>query len=275
MAKAKARIVTKKKQWVKILAPKVFNSMELGETYVHEKREAIGKTLSVNIMTLGQGGYRRQNIDVSFRVTGLHDEKAVTEFLGYRIIPSAIRRMIRRGKNKVDDSFVAKTADNKLVKIKPLLVTRSKANASVQTALRKAMRQYIAGELAKRKLDDFAKELVGHTFQKGMYNAGSKVYPLSTCEVRWALVTEEKKPVEKVEEMSETKVSEHAQKAKLSDKAEEKEEETEEVKAEAKEETGKAAPAVEEVPAEKPAEVNLSRAQKTSKSELSEVKESA
>jgi ribosomal protein S3AE len=137
-----------------------------------------------------------------------------------------------------------------MVKIKPLLVTRSKANASVQTALRKALRQYIIGELAKRKLDDFAKELVGHTFQKGMYNAGSKVYPLSTCEVRWAHVTEEKKPVEKVEEKAEEK-AEETEEVKEEIKKETKEVPAEKPKEEAKEE----APAVEEAPAEKPAEV--------------------
>ena len=206
MAKqTKARIVTKKKQWVKILAPKIFGTIELGETYVGEKREAIGKAVKTNIMNLGQGGYRRQNIEIGFTVTGLHDEKAVTEFRSYQIIPSAIKRMIRRGKNKVEDSFVAKTADNRMLKIKPLLVTRSQTTASVQTVLRKTLRQFIASELAKRKLEDFAKELVGHRFQKLMYDVGSKVHPLSTCEIRWAQVTTTKKPAEKVVEKEEVK----------------------------------------------------------------------
>jgi ribosomal protein S3AE len=204
MAKAKARIVTKKKQWVKIVAPAAFEGIELGETYVNEKKEVIGKKISVNIMNISRG-YRRQNIDVSFEVTGMHEDKAVTEFIGYQIIPSSTKRMVRRGKNKISDSFVAKTADNKFIKIKPILVTRSKTNGSVQTLLRKSMRQYLAGMIAKQKLDDFAKEVVAHRIQKGMFHVAAKIFPLSVCEIRWLHVTKEKNSVEKVKEMQKAK----------------------------------------------------------------------
>jgi small subunit ribosomal protein S3Ae len=232
MAAPKAKIVTKKKHWLKIVAPPALGDILLGETYIGEKKEAIGKPITVNIMNISPSA-RRQNVEVSFKVVGLHDDKAITEFKGYQIVPSAIKRLARRGKDKIDDSFVAKTSDGKLLRVKPMLVTRSKANGSVKTRLRKTLRQYIIKWIASMKLDDFVVDLISYTFQKSMHELASKIYPVSACELRWAHITTEKKAVETFEEEAK--------------KPEEESEETEEAaEKEEKEEAPKESPESEE-----------------------------
>ena len=64
MAKPKVRKTGKgapKKKWVEILSPKVFNQQPVGQTYVYEAREALGKPITANLMSLTKN-HRRLKI---------------------------------------------------------------------------------------------------------------------------------------------------------------------------------------------------------------------
>jgi len=89
-----------KKKWVQILAPKSFSHQLIGETYVYDSREALGRTVAVNLMALTKNP-RRQGINVSFLITGQHEDKLTTDIIGFRIMPPVVKRMVRRGKDKM------------------------------------------------------------------------------------------------------------------------------------------------------------------------------
>jgi ribosomal protein S3AE len=205
MAKPKVRKTGKgapKKKWVEILAPKVFNQQPVGQTYVYETREALGKPITANLMSLTKN-HRRQGTNVMFEVTGQHEDKLITEFTGLRIMPPVVRRMVRRGKEKIEDSFICSTSDGKKVRVKPIIVTRAKAKGSVVTSMRKAAKLYLARTFSKMAYDQIVESLVDYKLQKGIYETLIKIYPVSVCEIRWfALLKEkghaaaEKKPAE-------------------------------------------------------------------------------
>ena len=46
---------------------------------------------------------KKQGVNAKLLVTGQHAGKLLTEFLGMRIMPPDVKRMIRRGKDKIDD----------------------------------------------------------------------------------------------------------------------------------------------------------------------------
>lgn len=195
--KKKTRKVVIKKKWVSILAPKMFNSQEIGETYVQDARQALGKDMTVNLMTLTRNP-KTQGINVSFEITGQQDDHVITDFTGFKMMPSVVRRMVRRGRDKVDDSFVCSSQDGKKLRVKPLVVTRNKVRGSVLTGLRKSIRSYLTKLIAKTNYEKFAKEVVEKKFQREMKKSLSKVYPLSSCEIRWMHIVKEKKsPVSK------------------------------------------------------------------------------
>ncbi|MBN2112329.1 hypothetical protein JW707_04505 [Candidatus Woesearchaeota archaeon] len=189
MAKVKKRVAKlgAKKKWVKILAPKMFNNYLLGETYVFDAREALGKTITVNLMTLTKNP-KNQGINVSFSITGQHEEHLTTEFIGLRIMPSVARRFARRGKNKIEDSFICMTLDGYKIRIKPLMVTRNEAKGSALAALRREMRIYLTKAIAKTNYDTLSKDIVDRKLQKELQDALKKIYPLSGCHIRWLIL---------------------------------------------------------------------------------------
>ncbi len=256
MAKKKAvKTIAKKKVWVEIIAPKMFNSQPIGETHVVDSRQVIGKSLKINLSAL-TGSHKKQTVTISFEVTGLHDGKGITEISGYKIANSSVKRMMRRGKSKVEDSFVCFTSDKKKVRIKPIAVTRTKANNSVLNAIRMVLREVIARAASKQNFINFMGDVIDYKLQKGMYERAKKVFPVSVCEVRWALLVPEKSYAKKTapEEAAkeEPKEEKPAEKPKEEKAAEPEAKPAEEKKAEPKEE--KKDEAVEEKK-EEPAEI--------------------
>ena len=222
MAKAKKK-ATKgavKKKWVKIVAPKMFNNEFLGETHVYDAREAIGKPITVNLMTITRNP-KKQGINVGFIINGQHDEKLTTEITKFRMMPSVVRRMIRRGKDKIEDSFICTTMDQKKIRVKPFVVTRNKAKGSVKTAIRKMMKQFVLNSVAKTNYEDFVKAIVDSRLQREMNEALSKTLPLSRCEIRWLILLGKGKTAEPKQE-------EKKEEAEVEPKQEEKEEKKEE-----------------------------------------------
>jgi|SRR3989344_180095 len=179
----KAAQQVKKKKWVQILAPKSFDNAFIGETYISEFSEAIGREVSVSLMALS-GDPQKQNTILSFKMASHNNAAIITEIIGYRISPSAVRKTMRRGKEKVEDSFEAVTQDNIKVAIKPLLVTKGRATGGVLTNLRKHLHAYLVKVLSATTFENVLIDLMSQKFQRSMSDVLRKVYPLSVCEIK-------------------------------------------------------------------------------------------
>ncbi|HSU72823.1 MAG TPA: hypothetical protein VLJ21_03160 [Candidatus Binatia bacterium] len=197
MSKPTAKQAAAKKGWVPILAPKMFNDAWVGETFIADPNEAIGRMVTVS-MTILTNDPQRQSINLGFKIIGKNSNGLTTELLSYRYSPSSTRRFVRRGRSKLDDSFAVTTQDGKKLRIKPMLVTRGKAQGGVSAALQKAAREFFIVQMSKMKLEQFWNELVSHNLQKALGDSLRKIYPLSACEIRWALVEGEGVPMPEV-----------------------------------------------------------------------------
>ena len=101
------KIVRKgKKGWVKIVGPKYFRSVEIGESYVYSSNDLIGKKLKINLSVLS-GDMRKQHVNIGFKVVEASGSQAVADIYSYEIVGAHVRRMVRTLKDKVDDSFFA------------------------------------------------------------------------------------------------------------------------------------------------------------------------
>lgn len=197
MAKTTAKAgIIKKKRWVQIVAPPLFNSQVLGESYVGEPEELVGRKVSVSLMTL-TGDPHKQNTAVSFIITGVDNGRVVSEMVGYKLSPAAVKRLMRRRKSKVDDSFIVQTADKKAVRIKAVIVTRSRTTNSVLTAINKLERAYVAKAVSQLSFDDLIREVVGKKVQHGLSQLLKRLHPVGVCEIRHI----EFIPAEKVKEL--------------------------------------------------------------------------
>lgn len=183
MAKATTAVVIKKKKWVPIIAPKLFSEQVLGESFVGESNELMGRSAKVSLMILTNDP-QKQSVSVTFKVTGIDNNRAMTELVSYRLLPAAARKLMRRRKSKIDDSFVIETKDKKILRIKPMIITRTRARGAVMAALRQLERAYLAKMISQMDFETFVREVVMKKLQQGLGQGLRKLCPVGVCEIR-------------------------------------------------------------------------------------------
>ena len=195
----------KKKQWYPILAPKQFENAVIGETLVNEPGAMLGKTLSHSLMNL-TNDMKRQNISIHFKVVEVEDNKAKTSIIAYEIIPSSIKRFVRRNSEKMDNAFSCETADNVFLKVKHLIITRGDVKGSVAAKMRNNITMFLTKTIKKMTYDEIINDLITHKLQSLMRESLNKIYPLKVCEIRYLGIEARQKPHEaKVEAKEEQK----------------------------------------------------------------------
>lgn len=183
MADAKA-LKKAKKKWISIYAQKqFFNGQEIGETYVENLSDTVGKVLKVNLMSLTSDP-KKQSFYGIFKVTGTQENSALADMIGYQMNTSQIRRLVRRASNKLEESFITKTKDNASIKIKPLILTRHKTTRSVLTALRKKTREFVADALKVTDYSAAVSDIVSGKLQKDLRLTLKKIYPIAIVEIK-------------------------------------------------------------------------------------------
>ena len=239
----------RKKKWFPVLAPKLFSERVIGEIPLYESGSMLNRGLTVNMMNL-TGDPKSQHINVKVRINEVKEGKGMTEILGLEIMPSSVKRLIRRDRTKIDDSVVVQTSDKKKVRIKPLLITNSVVDASVTKSIRTKVRNNLARFVARLTYEQLVEEILSYKLQKFIGNLACKITPIRTSEIRaFELVEREDVKIYKpVKEEEVRKEEEEMPEEEKKEEAAEKKEEDEGEGAEGIEE------AVEDISEETPAE---------------------
>jgi ribosomal protein S3AE len=98
--------------------------------------------------------------------------------------PSILKRLIRKNKRKIDDSFIATTNDGTLVKVKPMILTNYIVPKDVRRSIRLLTRYYILDLVAKGNYDDFINAILSTDIQRALKAKLDKVSPISVVLVR-------------------------------------------------------------------------------------------
>tara|TARA_Y100000310_G_scaffold343460_1_gene451179 strand:+ start:568 stop:1536 length:969 start_codon:yes stop_codon:yes gene_type:complete len=254
MAKAKVGTKIKKKLWYKIFDSGAFGKAVLGETFVEFPEQVLGKTMAINMMDLTRDP-KKQNTIIKFVVTDMKGEKANAQVIGYGLNNSSVKRMMRRGKARVDLSEVYLSKDGKHVRVKPFIVTRVASAKSTLTDIRAAVDKFFKELLKNTTYDQLVNTLIAYKIQRQLRDQIEKIIPLASCEVReMKLVTirkeGEKEKLVDVLGSSKSKKTEKPKEVKKEVKEEKKEVKKEEVKKEEKVEEVK--PKVEEKVSKEP-----------------------
>jgi len=181
------------------MAPPIFRAEVLGESYVEDPKELMEKSLSINLMTL-TNDVKKQNINMRFMINRTEKDKVFCSVTGIGIIPSSIRRLVRKGRKRVDMSLVARTNDGINVRLKPLLLTRKLTKGSVTKAIQKSAAEFIRQTVPKNSYEQLVQDIVSNRFQLGLKDHLKKIYPLRTCEIRQMLIEKQVTQEEKAKE---------------------------------------------------------------------------
>jgi len=177
-------IKKKKKNWVSILAPKEFRSMELGKTLAFESENTIGREIEYNYSLLS-GDPKKQHIELVFKVEKAREGFAETGIYEYKIWQAYLKRMVRKARTKIDDSFEVKTKDGFKVKVKPFIITRGVVHRSVQTDIRKKVMEMFILNCEKKTFTQAVLDLINYSIQKEIKNEIKRLTPIASFEIRW------------------------------------------------------------------------------------------
>ena len=173
----------KAKEWYKVLAPRMFNEIEIGETPSADPGYLIGRTSEVTVQDL-TGDFSKMHIKLKFKVTNIDGHSAKTTFIGHDLTSDYVRRLTRRKKTKTDHVVDVITKDNFTIRIKPMSI----AEKRIQTAQEEAMRQIMGETLVKmgteRSLSEIVKMIVSGDMAKDLARACRCVIPVKRIEVR-------------------------------------------------------------------------------------------
>lgn len=225
MATKNIAVKKKKKVWLSIQAPEFMGHAVLGESNVYEKEELVGKTLGLNLATI-TNDMKKQNINVTFKVVGVHEGKGQTQLVNYVLVPSYIKRLIRRKREKIEDSFLARTKDGKVVRVKPIAITNSDTYNSIITKIRLGMKAMIKNALKEKTFEEFINDLMSMKFQKEMKEKLNKIYPLKYVDVRQILLEEKGKVTD--EDLNEALIFKPSKEEDLEDESDDEKEDSKE-----------------------------------------------
>lgn len=207
-------IAKKKKKFFDVEIPIIKKTTQL---YAFELKNLNNKILKYDLTRLLRG----KNAILQSKVKA--DEKTATTVpFEIKILPTFLKKMVRKGTNYVEDSFSTDCADAK-IKIKPFLITRRKVSRRVRKALRIKAREELIEYAKTKTAEEIFKDLLKNALQKPLSLKLKKIYPLSLCEIRILKIEKflEKKQTKKSEDTNKPlpeKNQEENQKAKVSKK---------------------------------------------------------
>ena len=170
-----AKVKELKKHWIPVLATNEFNNMELGEIPYTDPKTLNGRIMKVNL-SLVTSDSRKQNAELSFKIVNSDGKTANTELIGYKILTAYIKRVIRKGKEKVDDSFECQSKDKIKIQVKPFFITKNKTNNSIVTKVRMSIRTI--------EFEKLIREATTNNLQRNLKQELKKIYPLNLLELR-------------------------------------------------------------------------------------------
>lgn len=172
-----------KKTWFNIITPKEFGNYVIGETLAVEPQKLIGRNIKANLMSI-LNDPRKQSTQLIFKIKSIRDKNAVTEVVRYEILPSHVRKKMRKGKNEIEDSFATETKDKIKVRIKPFMITRTKVQRSKLALIRKITREIITEKAKTQDLAELINDAISTKMQRELKEKLSKIQPLALCEFR-------------------------------------------------------------------------------------------
>ncbi len=124
-----------------------------------------------------------KNVELKAKVI-YKDGKLESELVSLIVLPSYIRRTMRRGIDYIEDSFKTSCKDAELI-IKPFMITRNHISRNLRKEVRNAARKFLEGYSNIKTTKELFSELMTNKLQRSVSLKVKKIYPLAFCEIRW------------------------------------------------------------------------------------------
>ena len=173
----------KGKEWFTIIAPKIFNSMELGKTMSGNPESLIGRKIDVSLIDL-TNDFNKYYMKFIFKIKSIQEDKAITEFCGSDCMRDYISRMILRRIKRVDTVQDLNTKDGITIRVKGLAIIRGSIKSSIRKTIRNKIKELVKAEVEDSTLDEFIEKIISDDTKNKILKETRKIYPVRNFEIR-------------------------------------------------------------------------------------------
>ena len=193
-AKKKQVVKTVKKKWYGIYSTGHFDNVKIGETLLDDPQKIVGKPVKVNLMSL-TNNIRQQQVLLHYSVDKLEGDKGLASWKGLELNSGFLKRIVRRRTTRIDDSLVLKTSDDKLVRVKPMIITRHNISTTLKSEIRKAAIKFLVERIGGMDYNSILSNTINLSIQKDLRNSLTKFCPIKTVEIRVVEALKEGNPL--------------------------------------------------------------------------------
>jgi len=225
-------MAVEKKKFLPVNIPLLNKEIEL---YASDNSELPGRTVKLDLTNMLKG----KAIELLLLIKEEKKEIIAVPMQAY--LPGFyIRRMMRKGIDYVEDSFLVQCKDHR-IRIKPFLLTRKRVSRKVLNGLRLKTKEELTEYVKERSFENLILDIMNNKLQKELNPKLRKIYPLGLFEIRFIGIedlkehevyekeqeekskenievktekSEENKPLEKVSKTKEEKVKKSSSKKK-------------------------------------------------------------
>lgn len=177
------------KNWYRVLAPAMFEGVQIGETLSDDPEKLFGRKLDVTLQQL-TGDFSKMHIKLIFQINSIQGSDAFSNFIGHSLTSDYIRRLTRRKRSKMDGVFDISTKDGFILRIKPMAVTEKRIQTSQQHAIRTIMRNVIEDYAKNKLVSEFIRDMIAGDISSMIFKASKPIYPIKRIEIRRSEVLE-------------------------------------------------------------------------------------
>ncbi|KQB36220.1 30S ribosomal protein S3ae [Acidiplasma aeolicum] len=173
----------KEKSWYTVVAPSYFGEKEIALTPGSDPRYIINRTVAVPVSEF-TGNFKKSSSMVLFKIDNCIGKKCSTVFIGHKVSDDAIRRMVRRRRERIDIITAVTTKDLYKIVVKIVLVADNKLTGTKRAEVRATVVSYISDRAANMKLSELALYLIGDDIYNDISDALKDIYPIKKIEIR-------------------------------------------------------------------------------------------
>lgn len=173
----------KQKQWYVIVAPKIFDEVEIGKTFSAEAKNLIGRRITISAIDL-TGNFSKYYLKFVFKVSEVNGERALTTFDGTEILRDYISRMILRRVRRIDTVQDLKTRDGVDLRVKGLTVIGRRVKSSIQKQVSEKIKELVARAVADYTLEELVEKMLNDEMKNRILQEAGRIYPLRNFEFR-------------------------------------------------------------------------------------------
>ncbi|MBI2079340.1 hypothetical protein HYT84_01125 [Candidatus Micrarchaeota archaeon] len=187
MVQKKTRVVDKwkGKSWYNVVTPAIFQAKEIAEIVSGDEKNLVNRIVKASLFeVIGGSSQNAVFTMLKFRITDLKGKTANTKLIGYEILPTYLKTIIRRNRSLIQLSVPIVTKEDQKVYIKVICVTGSKVSQNTKKNLRNAVFEETKKGAEGAIYEQLMQDIIYGKFVSRLFNRLKQITPIKRVEIR-------------------------------------------------------------------------------------------